>query len=104
MSVSIALDGRSVFRRSPDVVARQVGAEQILVPIRQNVGNLDFIYTLSSVAATAWSLLDGSRNVDSIVDAICAEYDVDRATATDDVAVLLNDLSEAALISQVSQP
>ena len=104
MSVSAALEGRSVFRRSPEVVCRQVGAESILVPIRHNVGNLDYIYTLSEVAATVWTLLDGSRNVDAIVDTVCAEYDVERSQATDDVATLLGDLSEAALISQVNQP
>src|SRR5690349_10359779 len=48
-----------VFRRSGDVVCRQVGAESILVPIRHNVGNLDFVYTLSPVAARIWALLDG---------------------------------------------
>lgn len=98
---SSALRERSVFRRTPEVVCRRVGGESILVPLRQNVGNLDFVYTLSAVAASVWELLDGNRSMDEIVDAICAEYDVDRDTAAADVTALLADLSEAALISQV---
>lgn len=90
------------YRRSPNVVCRQVGAESVLVPIRQNVGDLDFVYTLSPVAARVWSMLDGKNEVDEIVNAICDEYDVDATTASSDLSELLSDLSDAALISQVS--
>jgi hypothetical protein len=98
---SSALRERTVFRRTPEVVCRRVGAESILVPVRHNVGNLDYVYTLSPVAASVWELVDGNRSMDEIVDAICAEYDVDRATAAADVTALLADLSDAALISQM---
>ena len=94
-----AIDGRSVFRRSEDVVCRQVGTESILVPVRNHTGKLDFIYTLSPVAARIWQLLDGSRPVDAVVDMICEEFDVDRETATADLAGLVNDLAEVSLIT-----
>ncbi|HUP62039.1 MAG TPA: PqqD family protein [Thermoanaerobaculia bacterium] len=92
----------SVFQRSPDVVCRQVGAESVLVPIRHNVGNLDFVYTLSAVASRVWSLLDGTHDIDGIADVICEEFDVDRETASTDIRTLVSDLGEAALVSQVS--
>jgi hypothetical protein len=95
-----AIDGRSVFRRSDDVVCRQVGAESILVPVRNHTGKLDFIYTLSAVAARIWQLLDGARPVDAVVDVICEEFDVDRDTATADLAALVSDLAEVSLITQ----
>lgn len=101
MNATLMLDARSVLQRSPEVVCRQVGGESILVPIRQNVGNLDFVYTLSDVAADVWNLLDGARPLDSIIDAICETYDVDRVTAEGDVTALLTDLVDAALVSQV---
>ncbi|MDQ3280986.1 MAG: PqqD family protein [Acidobacteriota bacterium] len=92
----------SIYRRSQDVVCRQVGAESILVPIRHNVGNLDFVYTLSPVAARVWSLLDGTHTVDAIVGELCNEFDVDAATATADVGALLADLAGASLVTQVT--
>lgn len=95
------LDGTSVFRRTEDVVCRGVGAESILVPIRNNVGNLDFVYTLSPVAARVWSLLDGFRTADEVIDAICAEYEVDRATAQADMAALMTDLAGVSLVARV---
>ena len=96
------IDGSSVFRRSPDVVCREVGHEAILVPIRNNVGNLDFVYTLSPVAARIWALLDGTRTADDVVEAICADYDIDRDTAQADLATLVADLAEVSLLSRVS--
>lgn len=102
MTTLTAIDGRSVFRRSPDVVCRQVGHEAILVPIRNNVGNLDFVYTLSPVAARIWELLDGTRPADEVVETICTEYDVDRDTAQSDLAALVADLAGVSLLSRVS--
>jgi hypothetical protein len=90
--------GSRVYRRSADVVARRVGHESILVPIRHNVGNLDFVYTLSPVAAKVWSLLDGTRDIDGIVSELCDEFDVERSTALADVTALVADLAQASLI------
>ena len=101
MTTTIELEGTSVFRRTQDVVCRGVGAESILVPIRNNVGNLDFVYTLSPVAARIWALIDGVKTVDELVDAICAEYDTDRATAQADLTALVSDLAEVSLVSRV---
>jgi hypothetical protein len=92
----------SIYRRSADVVCRQVGLESILVPIRHNVGNLDFVYTLSPVAARIWSLLDGSRSLESIAHELCNEFEVEPETAAADIHELLNDLAGAALVTQVS--
>lgn len=91
-----------IYRRSSDVVCRQVGLESILVPIRHNVGNLDFVYTLSPVAARIWSLLDGNRTVEAIAHELCNEFDVEPATAAADVSELLTDLAGVSLVSQVS--
>lgn len=102
MNLITDLEGTSVFRRTQDVVCRAVGAESILVPIRNNVGNLDFVYTLSPVAARIWSLLDGIKTADEIIDAICSEYDVPRETVQADLAALVRDLAEVSLISRVA--
>ena len=103
MNEASVLDGSVVYRRSPDVVSRKVGTESVLVPIRHNVGDLDYVYTLSVVAARVWELLDGSRATEEIVRTVCAEFAVNQETAAADVASLLADLSEAALISQVER-
>ncbi|HVE71329.1 MAG TPA: PqqD family protein [Thermoanaerobaculia bacterium] len=102
MTTLPGIDGRSVFRRSDSVVCRAVGLESILVPIRDNVGNLDFVYTLSPVAARIWTLMDGTRTADEIADAITAEYDTDRDTVLTDLAELVSDLAGVSLLSRVA--
>ena len=94
--------GEKVYRRAADVICRQVGNESILVPIRNNVGNLEYIYTLSPVAARIWELLDGAAPVDKIAGMICEEYDVSRDEAAADVAELVSDLEKVSLVLQVS--
>lgn len=91
----------AIYQRSRDVVCRQVGGESILVPIRHNVGNLDYVYTLSPVAARVWALLDGSRTVDELANELCSEFEVDSDTAATDLTALLADLASASLISEV---
>ena len=91
-----------VYRQVADVICRQVGSESILVPVRHNVGDLDYIYTLSPVAARVWALLDGERSLGQIVEAICDEYDVEREQAAADVAELVTDLEKVSLVLQKS--
>jgi hypothetical protein len=86
------------FRPSPDVVFRRVGEEAVLVPLAQNVGNLEWVYTLSAVAARVWQLLDEAHSVADLVAVVCEEYDVEPDVATADVNELLSSLSEAGLI------
>lgn len=91
-----------VYAQATDVICRQVATESILVPIRQNVGDLDYIYTLSPVAARVWTLLDGERSLEQIVETICAEYDVEHDQAAADVAELVTDLEKVSLVLQKS--
>lgn len=96
------IDGNRVYRHADDVICRQVGAESILVPIRNNVGSLDYIYTLSPVAARIWALLDGTRSIAQIITELCDEYDVTPDQAAADVAELVSDLENVSLVLQKS--
>lgn len=92
------MDSR-VFARSGEFVLRAVGTEGVLVPIRNRVGDLDSIYVVSPVAMRVWELIDGRNDVDAIVAAIVAEYEVGAEQAAKDVGDLLSVLSEAGLVS-----
>ncbi|HXH40694.1 MAG TPA: PqqD family protein [Thermoanaerobaculia bacterium] len=89
---------RRVFAHRGEFALRQVGGESILVPIRNHVGDLDSVYVFTEVAARIWTLLDGGRDVDSIVEVICGEYDADSAAVRADLCELLGSLEAAELI------
>jgi hypothetical protein len=92
-----SVDNRCFAPRG-EFVIRRVGDENVLVPIRNRVGDLDSVFVLTHVAARVWSLLDGTKDVDAVVSAICDEYDVDADVARADVVELLDSLAAADLI------
>ena len=89
---------RRVFAHRGEFALRQVGSESILVPIRNHVGDLDSVYVFTTVAARIWSLLDGSREVEAVIEIICAEYDAEAAVVRADLEELLGSLETAGLI------
>ena len=51
------------YQQDPSIVSREIAGEVILVPIRNNVGDLESIYTLNETAARIWALLDGDHTL-----------------------------------------
>jgi len=63
-----------VYSKSDSIVSRKIAEEFILVPIRQNVGDLESIYTLNETAARIWELVDGKMKVEEIKEKIVEEH------------------------------
>ena len=80
------------FNKDPNMVSRKIADEVILVPIRQNVGDLESIYTLNEVAARIWELMDGEMKVREIKDKIVEEFKVTPEEAEADILELLKQL------------
>lgn len=74
-----------VYKKSDSVVSRKIADEFILVPIKQNVGDLESIYTLNEVAARIWELIDGKIKVREIKDKIVEEFKVTPEEAEKDL-------------------
>jgi hypothetical protein len=63
-------------KKSDSIVSRKIGDEFILVPIKQDVGDLESIYTLNETAARIWELIDGKMKVREIKEKILQEFEV----------------------------
>ena len=88
------------YRRSENVIFRKVADETILVPIKGNVADLNFIYTLTKVAAFIWGKIDGRRKLIDIKETIMAEYDVSSDDAEKDLLELIGQLEQIGSISK----
>jgi len=88
----------SCYTKENDFVARDISGETIIVPIRNKVGDLGSIYTLNEVGSTIWQLIDGKKNVNEIIEAVCNAYEVTSEVAEKDSLEFLNTLKEAGLI------
>ena len=81
-----------VYKKSDSIVFRKIGDEFILVPIRQDVGDLESIYTLNETAARIWELTDGKTQVSQIKEKIVEEFEVDPEQAEQDLKEHLQQL------------
>ena len=81
-----------VYKKSDSIVFRKIADEFILVPIRQNVGDLESISTLNEVAARIWELIDGKMKVREIKDKIIEEFEVTPQQAEKDLIEYLQQL------------
>ena len=94
----ISLD--QIYEKDPSMVSREIAGEAILVPIRQNVGDLESIYTLNETAARAWELIDGQKTLSDIRDVIVEEFEVDKRQAQEDLIELMSDLVSISAVEK----
>jgi hypothetical protein len=89
----------SVYSHSPNIVTRKTGNEYILVPVANNIADMNSVYTLNESGAFIWELIDGKRNTGEIINALTLEYDIDNASATRDVFSFLENMSKYLIIN-----
>jgi hypothetical protein len=89
------------YRKSPDLVFRQIAGEFVLVPIRHDVADLEAVYTLGGVGARIWELLDGERDGYAILGQIMQEYDVTPDEAQTDLTEFISELEAVQGIAPV---
>ena len=87
-----------VYSKSDSIVFRKIADEVILVPIRQNVGDLESIYTLNETAARIWELIDGKIKVKEIKEKLIEEFEVTPEEAEKDIVEHLMQLEEIKAI------
>jgi hypothetical protein len=90
-----------VYKKSDSIVSRKIGDEFVLVPIKQDVGDLESIYTLNETAARIWELIDGKTSVKDIKERIVEEFEVDAKQAERDLLEHLQQLEGMSAIIQV---
>lgn len=83
-----------IYKKSDSIVSRKIADEFILVPIRQNVGDLESIFTLNEVAARIWELIDGKMKFREIKDKIVEEFEVTPQKAEKDLIEHLKQLEK----------
>ncbi|HRR17132.1 MAG TPA: PqqD family protein [Bacteroidales bacterium] len=84
--------------RSPSVVTRKTGNEYIIVPVTDNIADMDSIFTLNETGAFIWEQIDGEKSVEEIIRLVVDEFEIDRDTATKDVLGFLSTMKEYLII------
>jgi hypothetical protein len=82
------------FTKDPNFVYRRIAGECLLVPIRHQIADLNYIFVLNSVADRIWELIDGQRRIKDIRDQIAAEFEVNHQEVSQDLEEFLAQLTE----------
>jgi len=94
----------TIYKQNDNFVYRQIENETILVPIRDNAGDMGYIYNLNPVAAFIWRQFDGEASVRDIQTRITKEFDVSDGQAATDLDELISDLIAIEAILPVGDP
>jgi hypothetical protein len=93
-------DLKSIPSHSPSIVTRKTGNEYVLVPIANNIADMNSVYTLNDTGAFIWELIDGEKSVEELINAVTEEYEIDRKTATGDVFSFIEKMSSYLIINE----
>jgi hypothetical protein len=87
-------------RRHPDTAFRQVGDEGglVVLPGRAEVK------VLNPVGIAVFSLLDGSRDVDTLAATIAGEFEIGLDQAREDVIAFLTELQREGMLADAAAP
>lgn len=87
-----------VYRKNPDVVARKIAGELLLVPVKGKIADMQRIFTLNPVGELIWQELDAQKDLKDIRDRVISDFDVTIETATTDIEEFVTELLQADLI------
>lgn len=76
-----------------DVMVQEVGGESVLLDLAS-----EQYFSLDAVGTRIWMLLGDQNNLASIVDQLCAEYQVEPERIRTDLLALVTQLAEAGLV------
>jgi len=89
------------FSKDPNMVYRRIGEQCLLVPIRRQTADLNYLYQLNPLGGRIWDLIDGQRKVGEIRDQLLAEFEVSPQEAEQDLSEFLAQLVELGGIKEV---
>ena len=89
------------FKKSDNVIAREVAGENLLIPVCGKLADLQRIFAVNPVAKFVWNQLVERQNAEALADAVKEEFDVDPDVALRDVRELLDAMLTAGLILKV---
>jgi len=89
------------FERNPDYIFRWIVDEAVLVPIRQDVADMECIYTLNEVGAFVWQKLDAPASQAELHSAILGEYAADLEAVASDLPEFLEEMVAIGAIRRI---
>jgi hypothetical protein len=93
------IKSHDVYIPSPDIVARDIEGELIIVPLTSGIGDMeDELFTLNQTGKAIWEKMDGELTVGDIISHLSKEYKAEAGEIQQDVTGLLEELLKRNII------
>ena len=79
-------------------ILREIAGESMLIPVGAAAAKFNGLITLNDTAATIFKTLSQDTTLEALVDAVTADYDIDRETARADAEEFLQQLRQAGAL------
>ena len=89
-----------IYTRGKDIISRDIAGETILVPIRGNLADMQYIFTLNPVGVFIWEQLEGENTLTDILESLLEHFETSREQATDDILEFIGQVTEAGLAAE----
>jgi hypothetical protein len=91
----------SRYVRNENFVFRTIDHETILVPIKDNVGDMGCIYSLNGVGAFVWEHLDGEKSVGDVKNLLVESFDGTPEWLENDLEEFIEQLGEIDAVREI---
>jgi len=89
------------YERNPEFIFRKIVDETVLVPIHQDVADMDCIYTLNEVGASVWARLEKPATLAELRSGLLEEYDADPEMLAADLGSFLAEMAAIDAVREV---
>ena len=91
------------WKRNPQVAARRIGDETILVPTGRGIVDHQCLFTLNETGSFLWELLAEPRSFEDLAAALADEFEVTAQQAEADLTRFLDDLAGEGCIVETEK-
>ncbi len=84
---------------SENFILRKIADDYIVVPVGNELVDFNALITLNETGAFLWECMGSDTTAAELCDKLCAEFDVDRSTAEEDIGEFLGQLKNAGILN-----
>lgn len=81
-----------------EFILREIGGDSLLIPVSSLDSNFNGIISLNETSVFIWKQIEAGKEKSEIVDALLAEYEVDREHAAKNVSDFCSQLEQLGIL------
>ncbi len=94
------MDFSIVYYKNENFVEKDIGEEKVLVPLSDNVADMNHVFTMNSVGSFIYDQIDGENSLEVIFNKVLVEFDVEKEIANNDFEQFILSTVEKGIIEK----